>query len=530
MLAEEYLQTNYSKITNALYKGQEFSDIEIVTKVFTYLYRVDDTFKRYIDGVLPDIKTVKEKIHILYTKDNGICEKGNKKNYYKDDFAFRFCGRMCECAKEARIKTNIEKYGVENPQQNKEIKAKMQNTMIERYGAKTTLESEILKERYQKTLVANYGVDNPLKSAAIRSKMVNPFTMDEVKDKIKVRNQSKYGVENPSQVNFSDLAKNVLKDKSSFVTFMADKSIKSASEILGVDFSTICNYYKKFNIDLPKSSYETEITLWLETLGFSFKTNDRKIIPPSELDFYIPDHNLAIEFNGLYWHSDKHVSSDYHKKKYEACATKGIRLLMINEDEWITKKESIKRKILNICGLSEKSVGARKLNVRKIGKEANHFVDAYHIQGKSTAVFASYGAFYEDELVAVMQFNKQRGTGIVELVRFCTDGKIYAGVFSKLFKAAIINEEWIEVISFADLRYSDGNLYERNGFEKIDVIPPDYRYVKKETTYHKSNFTKARIAEKFGLDMSTLTESQAMQQLGYRKIYDCGKIKYRWVS
>lgn len=128
-------------------------------------------------------------------------------------------------------------------------------------------------------------------------------------------------------------------------------------------------------------------------------------------------------------------------------------------------------------------------------------------------------------MVGVITLSRQRGTGVLDLNRFCTDGKTYAGLFSKLMKR--IRQDYAEpIVTFADLRYSDGGLYERCGFERVGTIPPDYRYVKRGLTFHKSLFTKARIAKKFGMDMTGLTERAAMQEMGYSRIYDCGKIKY----
>jgi len=129
-----------------------------------------------------------------------------------------------------------------------------------------------------------------------------------------------------------------------------------------------------------------------------------------------------------------------------------------------------------------------------------------------------------------MAFNYQRGTRKIELIRFCSDGKQYPGAFSRMFNHAIISQEYKEVISFVDLRYSIGEVYDRNGFTMIKEIGPDYRYVVKNKTMHKSSFTKAKISKKFDIDMTNLTERQAMAQLGIHRIYDCGKIKIRLES
>lgn len=60
---------------------------------------------------------------------------------------------------------------------------------------------------------------------------------------------------------------------------------------------------------------------------------------PKELDIFIPELNLAIEYNGTHYHSVEFNEKflDYHKKKYEACLKNGINLIHIFEFEDINK-------------------------------------------------------------------------------------------------------------------------------------------------------------------------------------------------
>lgn len=83
--------------------------------------------------------------------------------------------------------------------------------------------------------------------------------------------------------------------------------------------------------------------------------NNYNIISPKELDIYIPDLNIAIEFNGLYWHSDKFIvanhnmtSYDYHYHKWNLCRDKGIQLLFVWEDDWEDDKKVIKKSLLDV--------------------------------------------------------------------------------------------------------------------------------------------------------------------------------------
>lgn len=96
------------------------------------------------------------------------------------------------------------------------------------------------------------------------------------------------------------------------------------------------------------SKGEIEIKNYLEENGLNVETRVRNIIPPYELDLYIPDKRIAIEYDGLIWHSDKFGKDEkYHLRKTELCEEKGIQLIHIFEDEWKFKKEEVLTKLNN---------------------------------------------------------------------------------------------------------------------------------------------------------------------------------------
>jgi hypothetical protein len=276
-----------------------------------------------------------------------------------------------------------------------------------------------------------------------------------------------------------------------------------------------------------RSRYEIEIEDFLIAEGIRVIPTDRKLIAPYEIDLLLPEFNLAIEINGLRFHTDRLKSKTYHYDKWKACHDQGIRLLHVNEDEWLERPTCVRNKILNLCGRSIRGVGARKLKVSKIGLDAaKMFTERYHIQGRAQGISDAFGAFEGEELVAVMTFSIQRGTRNIDLSRFCTNGKIYSGLFSKIFSHAVKENQYNHVVSFADRRYSDGNLYFKSGFKYSGSVPIDYRYVLGKKTFSKRSFTKADIKRRFGIEGST--EREMMATLGYERIYDCGKMRFEW--
>ena len=273
--------------------------------------------------------------------------------------------------------------------------------------------------------------------------------------------------------------------------------------------------------------------------------NDRKILNGKELDIYLPKLKIAIEYCGLYWHSNKFINPTYHLNKLNLCKEKGIRLVQIFEDEWFLQRKILKSKIKHILGLNKdlSKIYARKCYIKEISIEKkNIFLDKYHIQGKDMSSI-KLGLFTvinsKKKLVAVMTFKTPRSqkNGLIELSRFATKRKFnIIGGFSKLLSYFKKNYKFKEIITYADLRYSsfDNNLYEVNGFKLSHQSKPTYTYFKKNYSgldkirIHKTNFKKSKIKENFPeIYDSNLTEFEMMDKSPYLRIYDCGTLVYK---
>lgn len=286
------------------------------------------------------------------------------------------------------------------------------------------------------------------------------------------------------------------------------------------------------------SKAESEIYDYCCTLlGKDFvKLREREIISPYELDIYIPSLKIAIEYNGLRWHSEQFGKDKwYHYNKMKLCNEKNIKLIQIFEDEYVYHKEIVLSKIKHLINKDNSpKIYGRKCNVKVIDyKLAKTFLEKNHIQGwTSSTVYL--GGYYKDELIAVMSFIKENNNSKKwELNRFATNINYHCvGIGGKLFKYFILNYEFDEIKSFADKRWTinENNIYTQLGFEFIKNTEPDYRYYNNSNgiiRYHKFNFRKERLHKKYGLPL-TMTESDMMEQLGYSKIYDCGLIKYTY--
>lgn len=257
--------------------------------------------------------------------------------------------------------------------------------------------------------------------------------------------------------------------------------------------------------------------------------NDRTILDGKELDILIPEKKIAIEYDGLYWHCEINRDEKFHLMKTKKCEEKGLQLIHIFEDEWKYKQEIVKSRLRGLLGLNER-IFARKCECKEISNEdSRKFLDENHIQGNCVSRYR-YGLYYNDELVSVMTFGESRfKKGEFELLRFAN--KLYNNVVGgagKLFYHFLKEHpEIVEITSYADRRWSKGNLYEKLGFLETEKTKPNYFYIVDGMRQSRLLYQKHRLISE-GADPNK-TEHQIMLEKGYYRIYDCGNLKYKYI-
>ena len=288
------------------------------------------------------------------------------------------------------------------------------------------------------------------------------------------------------------------------------------------------------------SKYELELIEFIKNYGLECKS-DRKILNGKELDIFIPLKNIAIEFNGNKYHTEWFggKTRQYHLKKTKQCKEKGISLIHIFEDEFVNNKEIVFNKLGHIIGLQKElpKIYGRKCFIKQVNKDiANNFLTKYNIQEYKPST-KHYGAYYNEQLIAVMCFKIKEFNNNWEMTSFASDyNYICCGVGGKLFKHFIREYNPTIVETFADRRWTideENNLYLQLGFEFDGYTPPDYTYynpkIDKYKRFHKFGFRKKLLLKKYP-DKLTLemTETEMVKKLGYDRIWDCGLIKYVW--
>jgi predicted Zn-ribbon and HTH transcriptional regulator len=470
------------------------------------------------------------------------------------------CMRACPEVNQKIENTTLRRFGVKNASQSEDIKKKKEDTCLEHYGVKYGAQSKIVQSKIENTCLEKYGVNHPSQHPEIKNKQKQKhfekygnyaFLQEYVKAKnpfldIKFQKEKIQSIEGRAKIkrtriyNYWKKMEVVLKylNLEHLGTFQneANRFSRFKCKICGYEFDTKSVYLTQGYGRCPKcyprstSVGETSLKKFIENLGFTIEANTRQIIAPYELDIFIPSANIAIEYNGLMWHSEEHgKDKNYHLRKLTLCQEKNIRLIQIFEDEWIFKRNIVEERLCQILHKSCKiKVGARKCNIEEIGTEANDFLNKNHLQGKDNSV-VRIGAFYNFQLLAVMTFSHgspaKGGLGVSqytwELNRYCCNKNYHIpGIASKLLSYFKRNYKWDMIYSYADRRWSDGDLYYKLNFNLDHITPPNYWYARAMKRVHRFNFRKKPEEPK------DVPEWVLRAQQGYFRIWDCGHLKF----
>jgi uncharacterized protein YacL (UPF0231 family) len=259
--------------------------------------------------------------------------------------------------------------------------------------------------------------------------------------------------------------------------------------------------------------------------------NDRSVLAGKELDIWVPSKKIGIECNGLYWHSDLYKEDNYHLLKTEQMKILGNKLIHVFEDEIEFKFEIVKSRLAAIFGKAEK-IYARNCTLKELPPVIKRdFLNTTHLQG-DTASSKNYGLYHKNELVACMTFRRPRDARMAakyeyELIRYSSKLNVtVVGGASKLLTHFEKTIRPTSLLTYADRRWSEGNLYEKLGFTFIRNTEIGYFYQVGKTREHRYKFRKKSITEQFKQIDSSLTEREMMKSLGYPQIYDCGSMVF----
>lgn len=270
------------------------------------------------------------------------------------------------------------------------------------------------------------------------------------------------------------------------------------------------------------SKVQEQIFDWLSTEGFSpeinfsIKTGSNR---SPELDVYIADKKVGVEYHGIYFHSDQFKDPNYHFKKYEFFHNHDIKTLQFFSNEWEEKETIVKSIILAKLGKFQHKIGARQGSiVTSLSKQDSKiFFKENHLQG-GTPALKTVAIKYMDTIVAALSIRKNKNS--VEIARFaCKQGWLIPGAFQRLLTHVLVHAKQIyrveKVITYADLRISDGNVYKKAGFSLVRRTKLDWFWEKSGKRYNRT--------------LSWGKSEKAFRAEGFNKVYGTGHLKFERV-
>lgn len=459
-------------------------------------------------------------------------------------------------------------HGVDYVSQIPEVKEKIKETCLEKYGVDTYLKSEEMKEKTKEACLEKYGVDNYFKTPECRQKLSeycaengveyvmqiqenkikakntwlenygvdHPLKSEEVKNKIKETNQERYGCSYPIQnKEIKEKISKTCLEKYGYKSYLETESCKKDLEKWSLENYGVTNIFH-----LPQNSNygkkQKEIEDFLSSNNLSFSSN-RNILKGREIDLYNDNLKLGIEFCGLYWHNElspQPRNKWYHYKKYLDCMESGVRLITIFEDEWDNRQEQCKNIILSATGTFQQRMHARKCRVEPVSKEFFRMhCDKHHLLGNNKLVLQGWLLIDDSNQVigglSLGRHHRQIDKIVLDRMFFVPGIQVVGGA-SKLLSACIDwakKNNYNQIISWSDNRWSSGNVYQKIGFILEEDMPPDYSYV-------NANRSNKRISKQSQQKKKTscpegLTEKEWATERGLARIWDCGKKRWKLV-
>ena len=522
--------------------------------------------KLELDALFPHSGPLAAKFH-LYTHDDcsrtdALCDTSMKfKTFYGLGKGFRkFCGNQGSCAcnhayiqtvysnrsaednkqiVQKRKKTNRQKYGADFASQTDDIKEKSAQTCIQKYGAKAATMNPTVLGKSQQTCMENWGVAFPQQN-------------EEIFDKTRKSFEEIYGCDTPSKnPDVAVKMKQGLREHGydrflnlEYIIPLFDRDHYAKSDF-STKFSWMCkSCNKSFEQDVDNKrvprcyTCQPKKETWGETLiknfllanNVIFEQWNRTVLAPKELDFWIPSLRIAIEFNGTWWHREDNVSSrNHHQLKWKSCDELGIRLIQVWEHELVRKPDIILDRLRHAINSNSSKIAARKCTVKKLtSKESHEFFNNNHLQGNQASAFV-YGLYQDDVLVAAASFGKSRyDTNIKwELLRYATKlSTNVQGGLGKLLSYAQKEIQFDSIVTYANLNWGKGDIYQKLGFVLQHFSKPNFYYSKSDLIIHsRLKFQKHKIIGK----APGTSAKEIARNMGYFRFFDAGNavwIKY----
>jgi very-short-patch-repair endonuclease len=484
------------------------------------------------------VGSLTEAVYLLHhSATPGACEACGARTAFKSFTAGyrRFCSSKCsansDSTAKARADTCQRLYGAQHAQQSAPVQEKIKQSNLARHGVEYPMQSASILEKRATTNIARYGGRSPRASDAIRKKTAitniaryggaAPQSSQAVRQKIRATQKSRWLPEKLKRL--SDIVHPLFESEEydGIENSMSWQCSACAHEFSAhLKYGKIPRCPKCYPVHISKG--EQEVADFVSSLGFDIEQQNKTLLSPLHVDIVVQSKRLGIEFNGLYYHHAGYRDQSYHRQKTEGAEAAGYQLLHIFDDEWREQRDCVENLIRSKLGVLPK-VYARKCQVISVASaHEREFLDAHHMQGFVRSK-VSLGLVHEGKLVAVMSFGKPRfnKTAEWELLRYASSATIVGGA-SKLLSHFERGNNPTTILSYADRRWSTGNLYRTLGFEERVATGPGFYYTDCWERFNRMQFQKHKLAGKLSTFDPRLTEEENMRTNKLYRVYDSG--------
>lgn len=455
-----------------------------------------------------------------------------------------YCSKKCSCS---------------NPDEIARRNASMKHTVDTKYGGVHYMAHKETRDKHKKTMVEKYGTPHALQNQKCLAKMHDTITEkfggwhDIAMRGITTRRKI-YGTGNNNKKRLQTIYQNrIMKYTHVTPLFEEDEFITNKTSLIyKYPFKcNVCGHHFKISLAngytpkckkcamskmMTQSKGELSVAEYIRTLvpGINIQTKNYSVLGDLELDIFLPDYNLAIEYDGVVWHSENFGKRDktYHLYKTNKCIEKGVQLLRIYDIQWDMKKDIIKDIIRHKLNKTENKVFAKYCYTKQISAfEKKKFFEANHLLGDSNSS-VNIGLYdTTHELISCISFSKPKFDKKYdyEITRFCNKLNYnIVGGFSKIVRNFISKMRPTNILAYTDRNIWDGGVYIKNKFNKISTTNPNYAYFKAGyyDLFSRGEFTKLKIQKKLPTYNPDLTEWDNMKLNKFDRIWNSGSDKF----
>lgn len=417
-----------------------------------------------------------------------------------------------QATREIWLENNIQKFGSKYPTQSQQVKDKTRITVEERYGVSNVSKVEEFKQNSRNTNMMKRGVPHHMK-------------LQEFIDKIADTHHQNYGMYYTKTEEFRQIMSdshnkrttnfyhNILDNNDYEIISYKDLKFTINHNKCGYlfeihrgqlyqrihSFCEVCTHC--YPISNHRSVKEQELINWISTSvgNIQYEVGNRIILNRKELDIYFEQENIAIEFNGLHWHSEHKKDSFYHLDKTINCLDKNIDLFHIFEDEWIFKQDIVKSIILKKLNLIEK-VEIFEYSIKNVSIEdtllflSENYLSIVDID----IINNNIGLYVNNILISIICLNSDTCLIFCDKIFTC-----YTDSTKILFEHYLKTNSNLKITSLSEYRmFKSDSIYSDLGFVKGELQEPDYFWYKNINRYRHDD-------ENIDLDK-------------HSKIYGCG--------